>query len=449
MKTIKILLSLILTCSMTALYAQVPNIISSYASSTNTFTFKTIANTTNQIFKPRDLDFHPNNGQLWVVNPGTENSGGSTVRIDNPNQTNQSTLWQRDGNAWHFMSLPSGIAFGANGNFGTSTSVYDANHNGGAPFTGPALWSSDPLIYAQPSGGNGSHLDMLHVSPYSMGIAWETGNVYWVTDMNTGDVVRYDFAADHGPGNAYHDDGKIRRFKGQTISWVSQNVSSHLALDAAKKWMYVVDGGGKRVLRLDITTGTPGAAAGFPQYETLAEYTGVTGATWEVVASTNLVEPAGIAVMDKYLLVSDHSSGDIIVYDISTMPAQELNRIPTAAGIQGITIGPDGRIWYVNSTTNIVGRIEPDVVTKVDNFITNSNLLNIFPNPNKGQFQLQLNGLNSVANLSITNINGQQVYEMTIDSDNEEINVSQLNAGMYFIKVSNEKYNITKKIVLQ
>lgn len=449
MKTTKLLLSLLLTCSMTALYAQVPNIIASYANTANTFTTSTIANSSNQISKPRDLDFHPNNGQLWIVNTGTENSGGSSVRIDNPNQTNQTTLWQRDGNAWHFMSLPSGIAFGTNGNFATSSSCDDANHNGGAPFAGPALWSSDPLIYAQPSGGNGSHLDMLHASPNCMGIAWETGNVYWVTDMKTNDVVRYDFAADHGPGAAYHDDGIVRRYKGQTISWVSQSVSSHLVLDAAKKWLYVVDGGGKRVLRLDITTGSAGGATGFPQYENLVEYSAYTGATWEVVANTNLVEPAGIAVMDKFLLVSDHSTGDIIVYDISTMPAQEVNRIPTAAGIQGITIGPDGRIWFVNSTTNIVGRIEPAVVTKVDDFITNSNLLTVFPNPTNGEFLLQLDGLNSEANLTITNMNGQQVYEKNIATDNENINVSKLSAGIYFIKVSNEKYNITKKIVLQ
>ena len=149
----------------------IPNIIPSYTSSTNTFTYDLIVNLSDQIDEPRDLDFHPN-GDLWIINTGTENSGGSTVKVLSPGLAGQTDLWEQDGNAWHFMSLPSGIAFSNNGNFATSTSVLDANHQGGS-FTGPALWSSDPLIYAKPSGGNGSHLDMLHESPYCMGICSE------------------------------------------------------------------------------------------------------------------------------------------------------------------------------------------------------------------------------------------------------------------------------------
>ena len=77
------------------------------------------------------------------------------------------------------MSLPSGISFSTNGNFATSPSVFDANHNGGTPFTGPSLWSSDPSIYAQPSGGNGSHIDMLHENPNALGIESEEKNIFY------------------------------------------------------------------------------------------------------------------------------------------------------------------------------------------------------------------------------------------------------------------------------
>ena len=133
-----------------------------------------IAGIANQVSAPTDLDFHPNltNKELWVCNKGTENSGGSTVTIYNAGEPNQTTLYKQDGNAWHFMSLPTGIAFSQNGNWANSPGVFDANHNGGDAFTGPSLWSSDMTIYAEPSGGNGSHLDMLHASPYSQGIAF-------------------------------------------------------------------------------------------------------------------------------------------------------------------------------------------------------------------------------------------------------------------------------------
>ena len=49
----------------------IPNIIPSYASVTNTFNYEVIANSSNQVSTPRDLDFHLN-GELWTINKGTE-----------------------------------------------------------------------------------------------------------------------------------------------------------------------------------------------------------------------------------------------------------------------------------------------------------------------------------------------------------------------------------------
>ena len=162
----------------------IPNLIDGYVGITPLQTV--IANSGDGILVPRDLDFHPtlSNYELWVILKSTEGNGGKTVKISNAGQGGQTELVQQDGNAYHFMSLPTGIAFSENGNFSTSPGVYDANHGSGAPFTGPTLWSSDPAIYAQPSGGNGSHLDMLHESPYSMGVAHESDNVFWVNDGN-------------------------------------------------------------------------------------------------------------------------------------------------------------------------------------------------------------------------------------------------------------------------
>ena len=225
-----------------------------------------IADGSERLNNPTDLDFHPtlSNKELWVLNKDTEGTGSSTVTISNAGEANQSELWRRDGNAWHFMSLSTGIAFGENGNFGTSPGVFDANHNGGQAFTGPALWSSDPLVYAQPSGGNGSHLDMLHESPECQGIAFETGNVYWVFDGYNRDIVRYDFADDHGPGNDDHSDGKILRFSEEKVRADSDDkVVSHLEYDYESDFLYVVDYGNERVLRIDTKSGTIG---GSPSY---------------------------------------------------------------------------------------------------------------------------------------------------------------------------------------
>ena len=420
----------------------IPNIIPSYTSVNNTFTYDVIVNSSNQVNKPRDLDFHPN-GNLWVINTGTENSGGSTVKVTNPGMIGQSDLWQQDGNAWHFMSLPSGIAFSANGNFATSTSVFSANHNT-VPYTGPTLWSSDPLIYAivgvNPTQAiNGSHLDMLHESPYSMGIASEEDNVFWLYDDYNKEIVRYDFATAHVPGGDDHADGRVRKFQGMGLNAINHTIVNHLELDDDKKWLYCVDGGNQRIFRLDITTGTTGGTPNTASMDPLAEYQKMIGFVWEEVVTTGLVQPAGIDIIDDRLIVTDHSNGDIVFYDVNTIPATEIGRIQTnEPGIMGTVIGPNGRIWYVNHTLNKVVKIEPSTIISAiaeNQLVLNGN--RIYPNPVSSVLHFT-----STANfVSISDLNGKLILA---NNNINTIDVSMFNKGVYFIDVDGVKSKFIK-----
>ena len=42
---------------------------------------------------------------------------------------------------------------------------------------------------------------------------------------------------------------------------------------------------------------------------------------WEEVVITGLIQPAGIDIIDNRLVVTDHSNGDIVFYDVNTIPA--------------------------------------------------------------------------------------------------------------------------------
>jgi len=321
--------------------------------------FADIADASKQISMPQDLDFNKTrNNELWVLNLGTESTGGTTVIISNAGQADQGTEYRKDQNSWHFMSLPTGIAFSNNGNWATAPGIKDANHRGGT-FTGPTLWSSDLNIYAKPSGGNGSHLDMLHGSPYSMGIESEQANIFGVFDGYNKHLVRYDFGADHGAGNSYHDDGRVKRYTDMELTR-DPLIPSHIVLDEDKKWMYVVDGGTQRILKLDITTGSK--LRNIPRInETLAEHSEITGSDWKqfVGASFGLKKPCGIEIRKDRLFVSDYETGEIICFDVSN--GYEIGRINTGAkGITGIKIGPDNKIWFTNALTNKVGRVDPN-----------------------------------------------------------------------------------------
>jgi DNA-binding beta-propeller fold protein YncE len=322
--------------------------------------FVLIANASSRLNQPQDLDFHPHRpNELWIINKETANTGGSTVMLTETGTPNQKFDFRRDGNAWHFMALPSAIAFSDNGNWATTANILDANHSGGT-FTGPTLWSSDLNIYAKDHGPgtNGSHLDMLHASPYSMGIAAQFDNVFYVFDGYHGNIARYNFAADHGPGMHYHGDGKVHRFTEVRVKR-DADVPSHLILDASNEWLYIVDGGNQRVLRMNIKTGTK--ARNLPLLnEELEEYWEMKDVVWEefIPASFGLKRPCGIAINGNRLFVSDYETGEIICFNTQTK--SEIARINTGAkGIMGIVLNKDNSIFYTNALTNQVMKIKP------------------------------------------------------------------------------------------
>jgi outer membrane protein assembly factor BamB len=333
-------------------------------------TYEVFATTAQSLSTPRDLAFHPERDELWVLNrlgSGAMAAGNTTIFFD-PLSTVDFENYA-DTFAYHFMAQPSGLAFGAAEyegsseiNFATcqeSRNDYNGNY---APddFMGPSLWPSDLEIYATVNQGwgsslGGSHLDMLHQSPLCMGIAHDSANVYWVTDGSNGNIVRYDFAVDHGPGYDDHSDGVVRRYLDATFTRI-EDVPGHLVLDAAAGWLYYADTGTGTVKRLDTQSGD--SAGNLSAYgEMLDEYTRWAGATVETFAS-DLSAPSGIALHEGRLFVSDYDSGEIIAFDTST--GAELDRIQTSAsGITGLDISSAGEIYFVDMDAEEVVRVVP------------------------------------------------------------------------------------------
>lgn len=328
---------------------------------TGTPNYTLIADGRSGLDVPRDLEFNPaGNNELWVVN----RSFDGTVTYYNAGTDSMTALRVQDIWGLHFMEEVSAIAFGPDGFFGTAQET-DNTYNGQSPgnnFMGPALWTSDTAIYSKSTGEGwgelGSHLDMLHESPFGMGMAHDNGNAYWYFDGYYGNIVYYDFQADHGPGWDDHSDGIVRRYMDATVTRVP-GVPGHMILDKATGWLYIADPGGRRITRLNTKSGSATASGNVDgsQFENLQEYTRYTGATYEIFAEAELTRPSGIALYQGRLFVSDNSTGEIIAYD---MQGKELNRIQTTAeSLMGIEIGPDGKIWYVDAEKNQVIRVDP------------------------------------------------------------------------------------------
>ncbi len=408
-----------------------------------------VANSSDQLNRPTDLDFFPvlAKDEMWIVNQRIENDGGSTTIIQDVSADVPSEIINRvDGNSWHFMSLPTGIAFSDdNLNFANSPGVQDANHSGGT-FTGPALWSSDLSIYAQPSGGNGSHLDMLHGSPYSMGIAHEKDNVFWIYDDWNKDIVRYDFVEDHGPGADDHSDGIVRRYQNIGIN-TEGDIPNHMILDKQSGWLYFADNGNDRVMRLDINSGTGSNTLPLIN-EPLAEHSAITGFIVEEII-TGIAQPCGIELIDNMLLVGDYASGDIMVYNTIANFSLEGTIATEEPGLCGIKIGPDGSIWYVNRENNTLMNLEPSTTVATQDLAINLDL-NVRPNPSNGQFVLNIPlSLEGHKTIEILNLKGQVIYTELTTANVISISQTNLVESIYLVQVSTEDYLLREKISIQ
>ncbi len=324
-----------------------------------------IGNQSDKIQAPVDLGFNPGpmrEGELWVLNHGGSN-GGSTVLFTNPGMQNQFSDYLRDGNSWHFMAEASAIAFGDNETFATAQAILDANRQGGT-FTGPTLWSLDLDIYAKIGNpptqqNNGSHLDMVHQSPYSSGITHEKDNIYWVNDGYNNHICRYDFKEPHYPGGHDHSDAIVYRYLELPYTRLA-GIPSHMELDKTTNLLYYIDGANNRVIIADISTGTIEEEIQPMNLEPVT-VKAVRNVSWSVGIDDGLGTPAGLAIKDNILAISDNSNGKIYFFDVKEGTPLKLGEIETgASSIMGIEFGPDGNIWFVDNSRNSIYKVIPN-----------------------------------------------------------------------------------------
>ncbi|WP_437656806.1 hypothetical protein [Sorangium sp. So ce1182] len=301
--------------------------------------------------EPTDLAFHPERpGELWVVNRKDD----SVIIITNPGGPEMSATRRHDPAASHFMHRPPALAFGAENTFG----VCGDNDNGGDNFTGPSLFSADLELFAERTpDGLGSHLDMLHSSPFCKGIAHAEANVYWVFNGHGKSIDKYDFSHDHGPGNDDHSDGEIYRYvRGEVLG--VDDVPSHLFYSAEDRGLYIADTGHKRVLKLDTASGEIGRS--FSGQEPVEARKYVDGATLLELVPPGVIEaPSGIEVHDVFVYVTDHATSRFHAFDLTGQPVRTLDTGLPPGSLAGLTFGPDGKIYFVDMLSSRVYRIDP------------------------------------------------------------------------------------------
>lgn len=100
------------------------------------------------------------------------------------------------------------------------------------------------------------------------------------------------------------------------------------------------------------------------------------------------------------------------------------------------------RWGYVSLSANT--GVDCSVLSLKDNTLSN---LSLFPNPSKGKVTLKAQ-TNENAQVSIYNILGKVVYNKK-QSLNSEMNLSNLKAGIYMVKISSEAKQTTKRLIIE
>ena len=293
-------------------------------------------------------------------------AGGSNVLFFDIGLPEQTSEYRKDSFSGHFMHTASAMSFDEQGFFANTIDCQDGNNNSNGYFAGPTLWDADLDVYAVVNQNGpllGSHIDMLHQSPYGVGIEYAgEGNKYWVFDGFHSAIVKYDFQNPHPYGGDDHSDGIVWRYGEVTVSR-EPGVPSHMVLDETTDWLYIADTGNSRIIRFNVNSGNF-AYNLTPYAEPLSQYWMMENAEWEVVINTGLQKPSGIDIYEDRLIVGDFETGEIIIYNISGDSPMEIGRFETGYenNLMGLVVGPNQNIYYVNYQRNELIRVEPQGV---------------------------------------------------------------------------------------
>ncbi len=358
-----------------------------------------------------DLEFNPARpGELWVLyrqpysgelceetnktSLGCQLMASRVVVISDADTDHSSAVIKDDGNAWHFMRVATALAFADDDTFATVGEVRTGNFmDDPLDFMGPTWWSADPEIFGIDFGLNGSHLDMLHATPFGMGIAHDptrfvdtagtgTRPVFWAFNGAEGAIDRYDFKLPHEPGGKDHSDGTLHRYVwGELL--MEAGVPSHMEFGSLGRvpapsgglfgevaqdddgmvddWrLFASDTGHQRVVSIDPAKGRLGA--GFRTADDqLVDPREVVEVSLQVVVPTGVMQsPSGLAIAGDLLFVGDVETGKVHVFQLDGTPLTVFDTELPVGALAGLAIGPDERLYIADWNEGRVLRVEPE-----------------------------------------------------------------------------------------
>lgn len=91
--------------------------------------------------------------------------------------------------------------------------------------------------------------------------------------------------------------------------------------------------------------------------------------------------------------------------------------------------------------------LDPQVILSVDESVSAASI-NVFPNPTAGQLNIQLEGFNGQTTVEVLSIVGEVVAQTSTANAFETIDLSELAAGNYIVRVSNDEAEAIRRVAV-
>jgi hypothetical protein len=114
--------------------------------------------------------------------------------------------------------------------------------------------------------------------------------------------------------------------------------------------------------------------------------------------------------------------------------------------VWSIKANANGSVWAATQGGGVVKTV--DITTGIAQQEKEIREINIYPNPNSGEFTIEYNYSDS-PELVITNLLGQTFYHQALHSGSNTISQANLAKGYYIYKVQNSNVALTGKIIVE
>lgn len=120
-------------------------------------------------------------------------------------------------------------------------------------------------------------------------------------------------------------------------------------------------------------------------------------------------------------------------------------QVDNASGTYTITVSHKGNLNGGSQDFSLIAS-GTQMNLDAEDFTANNTAINIFPNPTSNVLNFETNNWNEISNISIIDITGK-VINAKYDVNQKNIDVSDLQSGVYFVKFTSENKTVTKKFI--